>query len=178
MNRTIHSISVLLLALTAAANTGCTTLNLSSVSPILGTIGKTNPKYSGVATGVELMGSDAEKAYKAVREAKSKGGIVLHLVGDQEPVRVLPLPRDGKTVFVSDLLRQSGVQRRLGRVDATLYRASPHSISGVRMSVQLDPDTEAVLPESDYALEVGDRLQVQKAAALPMKGFVSALLGV
>ena len=68
-----------------------------------------------------------EAVYYAVKRAKSENGVVLQVVGDNHPVRVLPLPDDERTVYVSELLSQTGVLKALGYVEATLFehRLSP-----------------------------------------------------
>ena len=88
------------------------------------------------------------------------------------------LPGDGQSVFVSDLLRQSGVQRKIGRVRAVLYRSSADSINGIRMAVNMAPDGKSVRPESDYALRAGDRLEVGEAPPRPLNGMFTSILGL
>tara|TARA_R110002049_G_scaffold2750_8_gene22139 strand:- start:50543 stop:50971 length:429 start_codon:yes stop_codon:yes gene_type:complete len=134
--------------------------------------------YSDEGVGMQLQGSESAQAFKRVAQAKSQNAIVLHVPGDAEPMRVLPLPGDGQSVFVSDLLRQSGVQQKIGRVQAVLYRSSPQSINGIRMAVNMAPDGKTVRPESDYALRAGDRLEVAEAPPRPLNGMFTTILGL
>lgn len=116
--------------------------------------------------------------YKKVREAKAQNSIVLQIAGAEPPIRVLPLPPEGQSVFVSDLLNQTGVVKELGRIDATLYRDAPGMPAGIKMAVKMSHDHEQVRPESDYSLRAGDRLSIQKARAPAMNGLLSGLLGI
>ena len=99
-------------------------------------------------------------------------------MGDKQPIRVLPLPPEGQSVFVSTLLNDTGVLEKLGTIDATLYRNSPHTIGGIRMEVKMTPGHNAVRPESDYALRPGDRLHVRKVEHAALTSLVSGVLGL
>ena len=134
--------------------------------------------YDDLHSGTSLRGSESALAYKRVAEAKAQNAIVLHVPEDKQSLRVLPLPADGQSVFVSDLLRQSGVQQKIGRVEAVLFRSSSESLGGVRMAVNMSPDGTTVRPESDYALRAGDRLEVREAPKKPLNGMFTAMLGL
>ncbi|MEO9590456.1 hypothetical protein [Rhodopirellula bahusiensis] len=128
-------------------------------------------RFDTVGSGTALSsGSFTEEVYHKVREAKANSSIVLQIVGDQSPVRVLPLPPasganpQGQSVFVSTLPKQTGVDKRFGRLEAVLYRHSTDSVEGLRMEVQFaDHGAGDVRPESDYALRAGDRLVVRES---------------
>jgi hypothetical protein len=162
---------VFLLSLVVA--TGCTSLQLPALpfgmSAPLGT-----PQVSGE---FQLQPSASEQVYQSVKQARSQNAIVLQIVGDSTPVRILPLPTGDKSVFVSDLLKQSGVTRKLGSVEATLFRNSSEAIGGIPLSVKMDPDGRSPRPESDYALHPGDRLRVHEAPSPALKGLFNAVLG-
>lgn len=150
-------------------------LPLGSALPFSGTADKTEYVSD---EGMPLRPSEGAMMYQKVRQAKAQNSIVLEIEGFDEPLRVLPLPAEGQSVFVSDLLKQSGVQQKFKRVDATLYRDSPGMPSGVKMAVKMTPDKEQVRPESDYSLRSGDRLVVRKAAAPQLHGLMHSLLGI
>ncbi|TWT64901.1 hypothetical protein [Allorhodopirellula solitaria] len=133
--------------------------------------------YVPVGTGASLPSTTfTQEAYQSVRNAKANNSIVLQVLDDNEPIRVLPLPTAGdpscdtgtagaapRSVYVSTLLEQTGVLHKLGKVQAALYRPAPNSLDGVRMDVLFSPhDAEQIRPESDYALRPGDRLVVRK----------------
>jgi hypothetical protein len=120
-------------------------------------------KYVGMEVGFEADASLSQEIYNKVRPARAQNSSGVQVVGDDEPLRVLPLPPEQKSVFVSDLLKQTGVQQKFGAVDAVLYRPAPGSASGLRMVVQMSKGKRTVAPESDYALKPGDRLRVEKA---------------
>ncbi len=111
---------------------------------------------------VALQGSDSAEVYQRIKEAKSQNSLVLQVTGDSQPIRVLPLPADGRTVFVSDLLRQTGVQEKMGRMLVTVHRSSPADFAGAKMVVKFDREGKAIRPETDYALQAGDRIKVMK----------------
>ncbi len=100
--------------------------------------------------------------YMKVRQARAQNSVVLQIEGDEVPARVLPLPAEGQTVFVSTLLEQTGVVRKIGGIEATLYRSSADTINGIRMNVKMTSDGKRVSPDSDYALQAGDRIEVAK----------------
>ncbi len=166
--------AVCLIGLIAIASTGCSTLRLPAMLPFGQ---ESDPQYMS-GDGTPLRASEGEMMYKKVREAKAQNSIVLQIAGAEPPIRVLPLPPEGQSVFVSDLLTQTGVVKELGRVDATLYRDAPGMPAGIKMAVKMSHDHEQVRPESDYSLRAGDRLSIQKARAPAMNGLLSGLLGI
>lgn len=121
--------------------------------------------YGANANGFEGNPQIAEKLYHATRTAHSQNSLVLQVVGDSDPARILPLPPPGQAVYVSQLLEQTGVLQRFGGVQATLYRYSPSVVGGIRMAVKMNKDASAVRSESDYALQPGDRLKVEEYAS-------------
>lgn len=136
-------------------------------------------KLGGGASADEatpLRGNASVEVYQRIREAKSQNSIVLQVAGDSTPIRVLPLPPDGRAVFVSDLLQQTGVLDKLGHVRATLYRNTPQAPSGIPMEVRFDESSGAVRPEADYALQAGDRLKVVKEERSAFGGMFDQLL--
>ncbi len=162
--------------LTTVLGTGCTSLKL----PNNAFSKPSSPEYQGggIDSGFELDQSSGEQTYHSVRQARAQNAIVLQVAGDSTPARVLPLPPGQKSVFVSDLLKQTGVQKKLGSVKATLFRYSTDTIGGQPMEVKMAPDGRSVRPVSDYALHAGDRLRVSKAASPAMKGLVNMVLGI
>ncbi len=133
---------------------------------------------SAVGPGVALPNADSEAVYHKVREAAAQNSVVLEVVGNKQTLRVLPLPPEGQSVFVSTLLNDTGVLAKLGTIEATLYRNSPHAMGGVRMDVKMSPGQDAVSPESDYALRAGDRLQVRKAEYVALSNLIDATIGL
>lgn len=126
---------------------GCTSFTKSSIDPI-------------TDGSVPLQGSDSAEVYQRIRQAKAQNSIVLQVDGDSEPVRILPLPPDGRAVFVSDLIRQTGIQEKLGRMHVTVYRSSPVDFAGAKMDVRFDESGESIRPETDYHLQSGDRIKI------------------
>jgi hypothetical protein len=174
VRRDLRLHAICLVGLLAFANIGCTALRLPAVLPF----GQEQDSQYISGDGSPLHASEGEMMYKKVREAKSQNAIVLQIAGAEPPIRVLPLPPEGQTVFVSDLLNQTGVLEEFGRIDATLYRDAPGMPAGVRMAVKMNRDHDQVRPESDYSLRSGDRLSVQKAKSPAMNGLLSGLLGI
>lgn len=153
---------------------GCSTLNLPKTA-----FSKNTREYQGFDSAFDGgQTSVSEKVYNAVRQARAENSVVLHVIGDENPARVLPLPVGQKSVYVSELLTQTGVLEKLGRVNATLFRNSTDSIGGIPMEVRMDENNTIVRPESDYALQAGDRLMVSEATAKPMDILVKEILGL
>lgn len=149
--------------------------------------------YVPVGTVATLpSGAFTQEVYQSVRNAKANNSIVLQVLDDEVPIRVLPLPSaeaspsqaaaagsavGGRSVFVSTLLAQTGVMRKLGRAQAALYRPSPENYEGIRMDILFsENDTEQVRPESDYALRPGDRLVIRKDDRLGMASLLDMVL--
>jgi len=142
-------------------------------------------RYQPVGSDVSLAPASLHRlAYQKVRQAKAQHAVVLQVVGDEEPLRVLPLPPPegsgpaaGRTVFVSSLLDQTGVKKKLGRIEASLFRADAGSLNGIRMDVQFANDSSgSIRPETDYALRPGDRLVVKKAEAFNLERLLDMAL--
>ncbi len=158
---------------------GCSSLKIPElkVPPLPFSAPSTQP-YTGAEPGFAEKAEYSEQVYNGVREAKTRNAVVLHVVGDSTPVRVLPLPKSGQSVTVSTLLAQTLVTKKLGSIQATLFRPSPGSITGVPLAVKMESDGKSVRPETDYALRSGDRLRVQKAASPAVQGLFQSLLGL
>ena len=118
-----------------------------------------------------------EKVYYAVKRAKLENAVVLQVLDDENPARVLPLPEGGRAVYVSELLTQTGVMKKLGHIEATLYRASSDSISGVPMEIKMGRSRDNIQPSSDYALQAGDRVMVSKATNPALEMLFDGLVG-
>jgi hypothetical protein len=133
-----------------------------------------------LADGSELPvagdGSMTMEAYQKIREAKAQNAVVLQVAGDEQPVRLLPLPPPGqKSVFVSELLNQTGVLEALSPIEATVYRPSPESISGIKMNIRFGEDG-TVDPASDYGLRPGDRVHVRQIKTTAWESLVEMVL--
>ena len=190
------SVALLCLSLSQA---GCSILspgapsmpNLNSFIPAAFNPEKPS-KYVPIGGAATLPSSSfTEDAYKAVRRAKESNSVVLQIVDDEGPVRVLPLPTDGAssaatmgfaggngdppTVYVSTLLKQTGLVEKLGSIEMALYRPSPNSFEGVRMDVALSG--QEVRPETDYALQAGDRLVVRRDSRIALDNMIDLVLG-
>ncbi|MEM1226255.1 MAG: hypothetical protein AAGJ40_11190 [Planctomycetota bacterium] len=159
---------------------GCSTLpvpNLKLPRLSMGPLGGNEQPYFFVGQGAgPASASLSEAAYRKVQQAKAENAIVLQIVGDDVPLRVLPLPpASGQatttSVFVSTLIEQTEIAKQVGAINAGLYRVAPGSINGVRMDVQFTGDGE-VRPETDYALRAGDRLVVSKKEPLGLEALV------
>ncbi len=107
-----------------------------------------------------LQPNPSAEVFQRVKQAKAQNAIVLQVQGDKEPLRVLPLPPEGRSVNVSDLLGQTGLLKRFGNMQVRVHRDAPGQMDGVRMDVKVN--NEKVRPESDYALRPGDRIMVRK----------------
>ena len=151
---------------------GCSTLDLTDL-PFRHPASYSEPS---VGQPVEMQGSVVARRYQCIRQAKAQNSVVLEVVGDEERFRVLPLPTGERSVFVSHLLRQTGVLSKLGQVEATLYRYSSDSWAGFPMEVRMSKEGRQVRPESDYALRPGDRLLVEKHSETAVQSLVDMAL--
>ena len=158
----VRAVLVAASIITIASGSGCSLFRKPSKDP--------------VALSAPLQGSESAAVYQRIREAKSQNSIVLQIAGDSSPIRVLPLPPDGQSVFISDLLKQTGLQDKLGHVRATLYRTTPAAPSGVPLEVRFDQRSGEIRPETDYALQAGDRLKIAEQEKPAFGGMFDQLL--
>jgi hypothetical protein len=165
------------LAFSAVAASGCTAWDVHEL-PAMPFVSKPPKEYRPVGVSLNLQASDPAEIYHSVNQARAENGVVLQIVGDDKsPIRVLPLPPGQRTVYVSDLLDQTGVIGKLKSVEATLFRHSADTIGGIPMVVKMTDGGKRVKPESDYALRAGDRLKVKKYN-VAINGVISAVLGL
>lgn len=116
--------------------------------------------------GNQSLASDTqatEDLYRRLREAQSQNAVLVQVLGDSTPLRVLPLPPENRSIFVSQLLQQTGILDKFGAVEVTVYRATPGMPGGVPMEVRFNPKTGDIRPDCDYALRPGDRIRVAEA---------------
>jgi len=129
----------------------------------------------GSSNQAMISPQDTEEVFRRIREAQTQNAILVQVIGDSNPLRVLPLPPDQRSVFVSDLLKQTGIQEKFGRIRVKVYRAQPGVPAGIPMEVKFNPKTGEVRPDSDYALRAGDRLQVAEDDSV-LEGFLDRWL--
>ena len=132
--------------------------------------------YSNVESGFQADPSLAERLYYDVRTARGQNSIVLQVVGDEVPIRILPLPPDGRSVLISQLLRETGVQQRIGAIEATLFRYNPAVIGGMEMEVRTN-EGKSIRPEYDYALQPGDRIRVGRRTGSALAELLGGVAG-
>lgn len=145
-NRGIFALTVLATGL-VVTGTGCNMLDMRSKAG-------GNPEMTSAR--------EVEEVFRKLREAQNQNSVLLQVVGDSTPLRVLPLPPDNRTVFVSELLEQTGIREKFGTIEATVYRADRKIPGGVPMEVRFNNDG-TVQPQYDYHLQPGDRIRVAKA---------------
>lgn len=145
---------------------GCTAIGPLGLGPAEETVQE--------PTALRSSGSTAQ--FNAIAEAQKNNAVVLQVQGAENPTRVLPLPQDGRPVYVSDLLRQSGLAAEFPKMQAVLYRNSPDALGGIRMGVRFRPGSNTVAPEHDYCLRPGDRLQVAEIESTPFGDIMGGIL--
>lgn len=161
----MHRVFTILLPIGALLlASGCSSLPPSMLPP--GLLNATSsPAKDPLAPGPR----GAANPYEAVSKAAEQQAVVLQVAGAEQPSRIIPLPSDGRAVHVSDLLRQSGLSEEFSRMKATLHRGGSNAIDGIKMGIMFDGQTTRVLPEYDYALRPGDRLQVVELEVNPFE---------
>ncbi|WP_153556693.1 hypothetical protein [Roseimaritima sediminicola] len=140
-----------------ASSTGCTLVQSPGKRALSDATGS---PLAGNASLEQLQAGGSTEVFQRIKQAKKQNSIVLQIEGDAQPIRVLPLPPEGKTVYVSDLLDQTEVGSLFGGMQVRVFRDSKTQMDGVRMDVQMEG--KEVRPESDYALRPGDRIQIRK----------------
>src|SRR6056297_1880791 len=106
------------LVLGSFVSAGCTSMKVPTfTTPGLFKTPDSASPYVPVGDGVVMAGSATADLYQKIRQAKLENAVVLEVLGDDQPIRVLPLPPGGRSVFVSALLKQTGVLEKLGSID-------------------------------------------------------------
>ena len=113
--------------------------------------------------------------FQAASEAKQNNSVVLQVIGSKSPAKIIPLPQNGQPVYISTLLKQSGLNEEFRRMNAKLHRNGTDAISGVKMGVRFIPKTNQVAPEYDYVLQPGDRLEVVEVDVSPFEGLTDMM---
>lgn len=178
---------MLLISMLVLGSTGCSMLNTPEM-PSLAGADLLSPGFlkSDAGSAYRMAdgsshspmtggGSMSMEAYQRIKQAKEQNAIVLQVSGDEAPIRVLPLPNGKSSVFVSELLTQTGLQSKFGAVNATVYRAAPDSIAGIRMDVKMSSDG-TIEPSYDYALRAGDRIEVSQRVTSGLSSLVDMAL--
>lgn len=130
---------------------------------------------SDVESEPRLNESPEAAMFRAVQTARQTNSIVLQVEGADKPMRVIPLPTDGKTVFMNDLLRQTGLKSRYNSLDIVLFRSSGTEMDGVKMAVTFDKSGR-VNTGTDYALRPGDRITVRKVLNSTIQNVLDGLV--
>ena len=134
--------------------------------------------YTGADPAFAANQAMSGNTFQAVRQAKSQNAIVLQVLGDRDPIRVLPLPGEGQSVLVSDLLRQAGLATKFSSMNVVVFRSATGMPGGIRMEVRMEGKGDGVQPATDYALQAGDRIQVAKSTSDVFEGMLSATFGL
>lgn len=129
----------------------------------------------GSGSGKAVSAQETEEVFRRIREAQAQNAVLVQVIGDSPPLRVLPLPPGQQPAFVSSLLKQTGVQEKWGRIQVRVFRVAPGVPAGVPMEVKFDPKTGQVRPECDYALRPGDRVQIAEDDSI-LEGFLDRWL--
>ncbi|WP_146532394.1 hypothetical protein [Rubripirellula reticaptiva] len=159
-----------------AMTTGCTSIKLPA-SPFSHPAGELGD-YTGLEGVPQMPESESERVYFAVKQAIANDSIILHVPGENPSTRILPLPTDGRSVYVSTLLEQTGVKKKMGFINATLYRHSSDSIAGIPLECRMNRDGSSIKAECDYSLQPGDRLTVRKGTNPAMQSIFNTMLGL
>ncbi|WP_145089485.1 hypothetical protein [Rosistilla carotiformis] len=145
-------------------NTGCASLTLF-------------PSTDNDASKESTLSESPQAAmFRAIQTARQTNSIVLQVEGADKPMRVIPLPADGKTVFVNDLLRQAGLKTKYSGLDIVLFRTATGEMDGVKMAVTFDTKTGRVSTGTDYALRPGDRVTVRKVLNSTIQNVLDGLV--
>ncbi len=129
---------------------------------------------TGDAPGFVLKPNRDAAMLSKVEQAKDENAIVLHVSGDSGGPRTLPLPPEGQSVSVGDLLQQTGLGDRLGAMQARVHRQEHGQPESVRMDVLFNGKT--VRPETDYALRPGDVVQVRRDPNNALSRFMDGII--
>lgn len=134
-----------------ANSTGCSTLLLKPKTK-LDKLDMTGLKMEGYSIG-------EYGAQRVMPVDENNPSIVLEVNNGKRHFERIPMVQ-GQPLFVADMLRDAQLQKKLGRLRATILRPSGTSKPPIRLEVDFDGSGKNVMEGMNYSLRPGDHVVV------------------
>lgn len=85
--------------------------------------------------------------------------IVLEVNNGKRHFEKIPL-EPGRSLFIADLIRDAKLEKKIGRLQATVLRPDGHNKPPIRMQVDFDATGKRVMEGQNYSLRPGDHVVV------------------
>jgi hypothetical protein len=132
-------------------SSGCSTL-LGKSKSSLANLDTTGLKAAGYTFGE--YGTN-----KTVMTEDGKPAIVLEIHNGKRHFEKVPLV-PGQSMFIADLVRDAKLDKKIGRLQATVLRPNGHNKPPIRMDVDFDGSGKKVMEGQNYSLRPGDHVVV------------------
>jgi hypothetical protein len=96
---------------------------------------------------------------KTVVTEDGKPAIVLEIHNGKRHFEKVPLV-PGQSMFIADLVRDAKLDKKIGRLQATVLRPNGHNKPPIRMDVDFDDSGKKVMEGQNYSLRAGDHVVV------------------
>lgn len=156
---------LLLIGLVCSAlfSTGCSTL-----------LGKTKGPLDNLDTkGLRQAGYTFGEygAQKPITTEDGSPAIVLEVINGKRHFEKIPLV-PGQSLFIADLIRDAKLQKKIGRIKATILRPNGKNLPPIRLDVDFDDSGKSVMEGQNYSLRAGDHVVVRQNDQSMLAGMV------
>ena len=100
-------------------------------------------------------------AQKPLASDDENPAIVLEVNNGKRHFEKVPLV-PGQSLFIADLIRDAKLQKRIGRIKATILRPNGKNLPPVRLDVDFDDSGKSVMEGQNYSLRAGDHVVVRQ----------------
>ncbi len=152
-NRRTTFVACLCLLLASALSGGCSTLLGKSKGP-LDNLDTKDLKQAGYTFG-------EYGANKPLTTGDGSPAIVLEVNNGKRHFEKIPL-MPGQSLFIADLIRDAKLQKKIGRIKATILRPNGKNLPPVRLDVDFDDAGKNVMEGQNYSLRPGDHVVVRQ----------------
>jgi len=162
-NRRTSMLASLGLICATLFTTGCSTLLGKTKGP-LDNLDMKGMKQAGYTFG-------EYGAQKPITTEDGSPAIVLEVNNGKRHFEKIPLV-PGQSLFIADLIRDAKLQKKIGRIKATILRPNGKNMPPVRLDVDFDDSGKSVMEGQNYSLRAGDHVVVRHDDVSMLAGMV------
>jgi hypothetical protein len=150
-NKRASATMMLCACLLFGMSSGCSTLLGKTKGP-LDKLDMTGLKQAGYTFG-------EYGTHKPLTTEDGRPAIVLEVINGKRHFEKIPLV-PGQSLFVADLIRDAKLEKKIGRLQATVLRPDGRNKPPIRMEVDFDATGKRVMEGQNYSLRPGDHVVV------------------
>lgn len=114
-------------------------------------------------------------ANKPVTTEDGKPAIVLEVNNGKRHFEKIPLV-PGQSMFIADLIRDAKLDKKIGRLHATVLRPNGANKPAIRMDVDFDDTGKRVMEGQNYSLRPGDHIVISHDSRTAMSEWFNDML--